>query len=279
MTLSRLEHEPARILSGGQRKLLELARILMADPQAILLDEPAAGVNPDLVGTHHRPRARAQREGQVDPADRAQYGHGGPACGRVVVMAAGRHLTEGAPADVARDQERHRRLSRRRRLMEPSSSPIALSTTALVAGYERDLPIVRSVDFAVKRGELVVVLGPYGAANRPSSKRSPGSAPIHSGAVSLAGADVTSVPTHQKVRHGLAFVPQTENIFATLSIHDNLLLAAQSCRKEKHSGASQTSMRCFQDLATKPARRAGALSGGQRQMLAVRARWSSSRPC
>ena len=48
-TLPPLEHEPARVLSGGQRKLLELARILMADPQAILLDEPAAGVNPALL--------------------------------------------------------------------------------------------------------------------------------------------------------------------------------------------------------------------------------------
>ena len=47
--LSRLEAEPARVLSGGQRKLLELARVLMADPRAILLDEPAAGVNPTLL--------------------------------------------------------------------------------------------------------------------------------------------------------------------------------------------------------------------------------------
>ena len=49
VTLSALEREPARVLSGGQRKLLELARILMADPRAILLDEPAAGVNPTLL--------------------------------------------------------------------------------------------------------------------------------------------------------------------------------------------------------------------------------------
>src|SRR5688572_809686 len=49
VTLSKLEREPARILSGGQRKLLELARILMADPDTILLDEPAAGVNPTLL--------------------------------------------------------------------------------------------------------------------------------------------------------------------------------------------------------------------------------------
>ena len=49
VTLSALESEPARVLSGGQRKLLELARVLMADPMVILLDEPAAGVNPSLL--------------------------------------------------------------------------------------------------------------------------------------------------------------------------------------------------------------------------------------
>src|SRR5262245_52992213 len=49
--LTRLAHEPAHTLSGGQRKLLELARVLMADPQILLLDEPAAGVNPTLLET------------------------------------------------------------------------------------------------------------------------------------------------------------------------------------------------------------------------------------
>jgi branched-chain amino acid transport system ATP-binding protein len=103
VTLSRLEHEPARVLSGGQRKLLELARVLMADPQAILLDEPAAGVNPTLLELiidrvlelHGQGKSILLIEHNMDMVARL--------CGRVVVMAAGRHLTEGAPDDVARD--------------------------------------------------------------------------------------------------------------------------------------------------------------------------------
>ena len=51
VTLARLAREPARVLSGGQRKLLELARVLMAEPTLLLLDEPAAGVNPTLLET------------------------------------------------------------------------------------------------------------------------------------------------------------------------------------------------------------------------------------
>jgi branched-chain amino acid transport system ATP-binding protein len=85
----------------------------------------------------------------------------------------------------------------------------------------------------------------------------------------LAGKDVTEVPTHEKIRHGLAFVPQTENIFATLSIHDNLLVAAQILPKASRARRIADLYAMFPDLATKPSRRAGALSGGQRQMLAV----------
>ena len=150
-----------------------------------------------------------------------------------------------------------------------AASGIALATSALVAGYERDLPIVRGVDLAVTRGELVVVLGPNGAGKSTFVKAVAGLVPIHSGSVALEGADVTAVPTHEKVRHGLAFVPQTENIFATLSIHDNLLLAAQILPREKRAIRVADLYAMFPDLAVKPSRRAGALSGGQRQMLAV----------
>jgi branched-chain amino acid transport system ATP-binding protein len=103
VTLSSLENEPARILSGGQRKLLELARVLMADPQAILLDEPAAGVNPTLLELIIGRILDLNRTGtsilliehNMDAVSRL--------CGRVVVMAAGRHLAEGSPEEIARD--------------------------------------------------------------------------------------------------------------------------------------------------------------------------------
>ncbi len=87
--------------------------------------------------------------------------------------------------------------------------------------------------------------------------------------MSLGDVDITAVPAHEKIRHGLAFVPQTENIFATLSINDNLLLAADILPKEKRSRRIADLYAMFPDLAERPSRRAGALSGGQRQMLAV----------
>ena len=103
LTLSHLANEPARVLSGGQRKLLELARVLMADPEVILLDEPAAGVNPALlefiiariVDLNRRGTTILLIEHNIEMVIRL--------CGRVVVMAQGSLLREGAPGDVARD--------------------------------------------------------------------------------------------------------------------------------------------------------------------------------
>ena len=145
----------------------------------------------------------------------------------------------------------------------------ALSTQVLVAGYERDLPIVRGIDFAISAGELVVVLGPNGAGKSTLVKAIAGLVSIHSGTVRLGDRDVTAVPAHEKIRQGLAFVPQTENIFTTLSIHENLLVAANILPKEARSGRIADLYGMFPDLAARPALKAGQLSGGQRQMLAV----------
>lgn len=103
VTLSRLEHEPARVLSGGQRKLLELARVLMADPKAILLDEPAAGVNPTLLELVIDRIRTLNAEGRTILLIEHNMDMVARLCGRVVVMAAGRHLAAGAPSEVARD--------------------------------------------------------------------------------------------------------------------------------------------------------------------------------
>ena len=91
------------MLSGGQRKLLELARILMTDPNTILLDEPAAGVNPTLLELIIDRVLELNAQGKSILLIEHNMEMVSRLCGRVVVMAAGRHLTEGAPAEVARN--------------------------------------------------------------------------------------------------------------------------------------------------------------------------------
>ncbi|HEV8389909.1 MAG TPA: ABC transporter ATP-binding protein [Dongiaceae bacterium] len=103
VTLSKLERAPARILSGGQRKLLELARILMADPETILLDEPAAGVNPTLLELIIDRILALNRQGKTILLIEHNMQMVARLCGRVIVMATGKLLAEGPPAIVARD--------------------------------------------------------------------------------------------------------------------------------------------------------------------------------
>jgi branched-chain amino acid transport system ATP-binding protein len=152
----------------------------------------------------------------------------------------------------------------------PAADPdVVLATRSLIAGYEPDLPIVRGIDLAVRRGEFLAVLGPNGAGKSTLVKTIAGLVPVHSGTVSLEGADITALPAHRKIRQGLAFVPQTENIFTTLSIHENLQLAAAILPKDKRHGRIDALYAMFPDLAARPRHKAGQLSGGQRQMLAV----------
>ena len=105
VTLSHLEAEPASVLSGGQRKLLELARVLMAEPSVVLLDEPAAGVNPALLDLVIDRIAAINARGIAVLLVEHNMEMVARLCPRVIVMAAGRELAQGTPAEVTRRPE------------------------------------------------------------------------------------------------------------------------------------------------------------------------------
>lgn len=147
----------------------------------------------------------------------------------------------------------------------------ALDIVDLEAGYEPGLPIVRGASLAVMPGEIVAILGPNGAGKSTLVKAAVGLVPISAGRVRLDGQDITRVPAHEMIRRGLAFVPQTENVFANLTIAENLELAAAllaAGRRERLDRLTPV-YAMFPDLARQRMLRAGRLSGGQRQMLAI----------
>jgi branched-chain amino acid transport system ATP-binding protein len=84
---------------------------------------------------------------------------------------------------------------------------------------------VRGASIRGCRGEIVVILGPNGAGKSSLIKAIAGLVPISGGSVTLEGQDITAVPAHRKIRQGLAFVPQTENVFPLMSVEENLRLA------------------------------------------------------
>jgi branched-chain amino acid transport system ATP-binding protein len=148
------------------------------------------------------------------------------------------------------------------------SEPV-LEVRDLVAGYEPGVPIVRGASITVNRGEIVVVLGPNGAGKSSFIKAIAGLVPISSGVVTLEGRDITAVPAHMMVRMGLAFVPQTENIFPLMSVEDNLKTAGGILKPRQAAERIEKMYETFPDLRTFRRNGAGNLSGGQRQMLAV----------
>jgi branched-chain amino acid transport system ATP-binding protein len=105
VSLAHLADQTAGVLSGGQRKLLELARVLMAEPRVILLDEPAAGVNPALLNLIIDRIAAINARGIAVLLIEHNMEMIARLCPRVIVMAAGRALAEGTPEEIARRPE------------------------------------------------------------------------------------------------------------------------------------------------------------------------------
>lgn len=101
LALSHLTDQPASVLSGGQRKLLELGRVMMAKPRVILLDEPAAGVNPALLDLIIDRILAINAQGVAVLLIEHNMEMIARLCPRVIVMAAGAKLAEGSPAEVS----------------------------------------------------------------------------------------------------------------------------------------------------------------------------------
>jgi branched-chain amino acid transport system ATP-binding protein len=152
----------------------------------------------------------------------------------------------------------------------------ALAVEGLEAGYEPGLSIVRGASLTVQSGEIVAIIGPNGAGKSSLVKAVAGLVPITHGRNLLFGRDITKTPAHRMVFEGLAFVPQTENVFVNLTVAENLELAA-AIIKAKRQERLDPVYAMFPDLYRQRADLAGQLSGGQRQMLAV-ARGLIARP-
>jgi branched-chain amino acid transport system ATP-binding protein len=152
----------------------------------------------------------------------------------------------------------------------------ALAIEALEAGYKPGLSIVRGASLTVQSGEIFAIIGPNGAGKSSLVKAVAGLVLITKGRNLLFGKDITETPAHRMVFEGLAFVPQTENVFVNLSVAENLELAAaifKANRRERLDHAYAM----FPDLYRHRAGLAGQLSGGQRQMLGI-ARGLIARP-
>jgi branched-chain amino acid transport system ATP-binding protein len=149
----------------------------------------------------------------------------------------------------------------------PTGAPL-LEVRDLVAGYLPGVDILNGCSLDVYDGEIVGIIGPNGAGKSTLVKAVFGLVEVRRGTVCLRGNDITSARAHELVAGGVGYVPQRRNVFASLTIEDNLRMG---CYLKPHQYRERRDhiIGLLPRLGERLLQRAGVLSGGERQMLAI----------
>jgi len=142
-----------------------------------------------------------------------------------------------------------------------------LEIQCITVGYG-ELPILRSVSLRVEQQQIVAIVGPNGAGKSTLMKTVAGLLKPQNGTIVLDGQDITHMRPHRIVQAGICYVPQTENVFPSLTVEENLDMGAFISRGDVRAKKAEM-YALFPDLREKRKLRAGYLSGGQRQMVAM----------
>jgi len=143
----------------------------------------------------------------------------------------------------------------------------ALVGTAMTGGYG-GADILKGCTISVEPGEIAVIVGPNGAGKSTAMKAMFGMLDLRAGSVLLNGEDITSLPPQHRVQRGMGFVPQTQNVFTSMTVEENLEMGG-FIRGDDFSDTIEEIYNLFPVLREKRAQPAGELSGGQRQQVAV----------
>lgn len=143
-----------------------------------------------------------------------------------------------------------------------------LVVEGLSAGYGRD-PIISGIDLAVGGGEVVSVIGANGAGKSTLLKAITGALPAMSGRVALGDRDISNLSAHRLARLGIGYVPQSRDVFDTLTVGENLEMGGYLLSALERSQRAEEVLGIFPKLKEMLGRRAMKLSGGERKMLAL----------
>ena len=274
---------PAADLAHVDRRLVEIARALAADPDVLLLDEPAAGLSADDKRRLAQLLRRIADAGisvvlvehdmtlVMDISD------------RLVVLDAGQRLAVGTPAEIQDDPAVRQAYLGDAAVLDggarvarlPAETPEVLGVGALVTGYGAE-PVLHGIDLQVRRGEMVALLGANGAGKSTLMRALAGLQRPVRGGIHFEGADLTRLAADAIVARGLVLVPEGRQVFGELSVLDNIRLGAFLTPRDMDARVEEMLQR-FPRLRERLHQRAGLLSGGEQQMLAV-ARGLMSRP-
>jgi branched-chain amino acid transport system ATP-binding protein len=155
---------------------------------------------------------------------------------------------------------------------------MSIQLDSICAGYVPDVLVIEGVSLDVPDQRIVTILGPNGSGKSTLLKAAMGFVPCRSGRVVVDGEDVSRVPVHQRaMRHGVAFVPQLNNVFGPLTVRENLELGGARLSRADRRVRTKQLLDHYPELAARASAKGDSLSGGERQMLAL-ARALMTRP-
>ncbi|HEC57660.1 MAG TPA: ABC transporter ATP-binding protein [Candidatus Syntrophoarchaeum butanivorans] len=143
-----------------------------------------------------------------------------------------------------------------------------LRTRSLNGGYG-ELQVIFDINAAIKAGKITAVLGPNGSGKSTFLKAISGLATVYRGEIRYDGRDITRMPSHRRARLGIAYLPQTDNLFSNLTVAENLRIAGYTLGEDKIKERIDAVLDIFPELGRFMKRKAGSLSGGERQFLAI----------
>ncbi|MDO9708979.1 ABC transporter ATP-binding protein [Paracraurococcus lichenis] len=152
--------------------------------------------------------------------------------------------------------------------MPISAADPLLRVQDLHAGYGK-VRVLHGISLAVAPGEVLALLGPNGAGKSTFLRALSGLVTVESGTVRFGGAEITNAPPRRTVRAGMAHVIEGHRVFTQLPVFDNLLLAGYDLPRGQRQARAEEALSWFPEIAAKRQEMAGALSGGQQQMLTV----------
>jgi branched-chain amino acid transport system ATP-binding protein len=274
-------HARAADLPHVDRRLVEIARALATRPAVLLLDEPAAGLSrSDKVQLAALMRRIAQSGIAVLLVEHDMAIVMGIS-DSVVVLDAGTPIATGTPQQVQQDPAVREaylgstHAKKRERSISEKQDQALLEVGRLEAGYGAE-PVLKGIDLRVDEGELVAVLGANGAGKSTLMRALSGLHRPISGEVVFQNENIGNSPTHQVVARGVVLVPEGRQVFPELSVLDNIRLGAY-LRKDVPESEIEALLERFPRLRARLHQRAGLLSGGEQQMLAL-ARGLMARP-
>ena len=149
-----------------------------------------------------------------------------------------------------------------------------LTVSHLSAGYGK-LTVLHEIDVTIPAGQFTAILGPNGSGKSTLLKTIFGLTDCFGGDIILEGQPLIGLATEQISRQGIAYIPQRQNVFAAMTVRENLLLALRHLNRTQAETAIAEATALFPILGQRAQQRAGKLSGGERQMLAIAIGWLS----